>query len=182
MDNAHNKSVRLDLGCGLTKPSGFIGIDCFKHEKVDIVHDLNEGIPYPDSSVDAVRAFDFLEHLPDRINIMNEIWRVLKPGGSVEIMVPSTDGRGAFQDPTHVSFWNENSFWYFTDKKRDHLELGHRYGFNGEFKLVNLKKIINTTEWSQYDFKRKWKLMWNRFINYEIPIVHLHVFLECVKP
>jgi len=27
---------------------------------------------------------------------------------------PSTDGRGAFQDPTHVSFWNSNSFWYYT--------------------------------------------------------------------
>ena len=31
-------------------------------------------------------------------------------------MTPSTDGRGAFQDPTHVAFYNENSFWYFTDK------------------------------------------------------------------
>ena len=29
-------------------------------------------------------------------------------------LTPSTDGRGAFQDPTHVSFYNENSFWYFT--------------------------------------------------------------------
>ena len=27
----------------------------------------------------------------------------------------STDGRGAFQDPTHIAFWNENSFWYYTD-------------------------------------------------------------------
>ena len=30
--------------------------------------------------------------------------------------IPSTDGRGAFQDPTHVSYWNENSFLYYTDK------------------------------------------------------------------
>jgi hypothetical protein len=27
---------------------------------------------------------------------------------------PSTDGRGAFQDPSHVAFYNENSFWYLT--------------------------------------------------------------------
>lgn len=27
---------------------------------------------------------------------------------------PSTDGRGAFQDPAHRSWWNENSFWYVT--------------------------------------------------------------------
>lgn len=34
------------------------------------------------------------------------------------IEVPSTDGRGAWQDPTHVSFWNENSFWYYTQSSK----------------------------------------------------------------
>ena len=33
---------------------------------------------------------------------------------SLATLTPSTDGRGAFQDPTHVSFWNSNSFWYYT--------------------------------------------------------------------
>lgn len=46
---------------------------------------------------------------------MNEAWRVLKPSAAIEIFVPSTDGRGAFQDPTHVSFWNANTFAYFSD-------------------------------------------------------------------
>jgi hypothetical protein len=45
---------------------------------------------------------------------MGEIHRVLAHGGWAFIEVPSTDGRGAFQDPTHVSYWNENSFWYYT--------------------------------------------------------------------
>ena len=31
---------------------------------------------------------------------------------------PPTDGRGAWQDPTHVSFWNEHSFWYYTNKNK----------------------------------------------------------------
>ncbi len=47
---------------------------------------------------------------------MSEIHRVLAPGGWAFIQVPSTDGRGAFQDPTHVSYWNENSFLYYTDR------------------------------------------------------------------
>ena len=47
---------------------------------------------------------------------MNEAYRVLAPGGWLFIDVPSTDGRGAFQDPGHVSFWNENSFWYYTNR------------------------------------------------------------------
>ena len=36
------------------------------------------------------------------------------PQGWLLSQTPSTDGRGAFQDPTHVSFWNSNSFWYYT--------------------------------------------------------------------
>jgi hypothetical protein len=49
---------------------------------------------------------------------MKEIYRVLAPGGWLIAQVPSTDGRGAFQDPTHVSFWNENSFKYYTDHNK----------------------------------------------------------------
>jgi hypothetical protein len=43
----------------------------------------------------------------------NSIAAWLRRAGSCR-KPPSTDGRGAFQDPTHVSFWNSNSFWYYT--------------------------------------------------------------------
>jgi hypothetical protein len=49
---------------------------------------------------------------------MKEIHRVLAHGGWAFIDVPSTDGRGAFQDPRNVSFWNENSFYYYTRKEQ----------------------------------------------------------------
>lgn len=49
------------------------------------------------------------------IHFMNEAWRVLKPGGALKALIPSTDGRGWAQDPTHVSYWNENSILYFID-------------------------------------------------------------------
>ena len=62
-----------------------------------------------------VRAADFLEHIPDTVRLMNEIHRVLVPSGMLFSFTPSTDGRGAFQDPTHVTFFNENSFFYYTE-------------------------------------------------------------------
>ncbi len=130
--------LRVDLGCGPHKPDGFIGVDIFPGETVDIVADLNQGFPFEDHSVDELRAHDFIEHLPDRLKTMNEIWRVCKPGAIVDLFVPSSDGRGAFQDPTHVSFWNINSFLYYSIDSPQYLELCHRYGFRGAFKIISL--------------------------------------------
>ena len=105
---------KIDLGGAISKPRGYISLDT--HD-ADVVCDLREGIPYDDNSVGIVRAYDLLEHLPDQVFTMNEIWRVLAPGGWLLASIPSTDGRGAFQDPTHVSFWNENSLEYYTNPK-----------------------------------------------------------------
>jgi len=53
------------------------------------------------------------EHERCVVGLMNAIYRALVPGGCLLAATPSTDGRGAFQDPTHCSFWNiTDSFWY----------------------------------------------------------------------
>jgi len=105
--------LMVDIGGGLNPYPGYLAIDLRKD--ADIVCDLNNGIPLPDNSVGVLNASHIIEHLHDKTKIMAEIYRVLAPGGWAFIEVPSTDGRGAFQDPTHVSYWNENSFLYYTD-------------------------------------------------------------------
>lgn len=101
----------IDIGGGIDGRPGYVTID--QHGS-DIECDLNEGIPMEDNSCYVVNASHVIEHLRDPIKTMKEIHRVLAHGGWAFIEVPSTDGRGAFQDPTHVSFWNQNSFWYYT--------------------------------------------------------------------
>lgn len=110
--------MKIDLGCGRRKRGpDWVGFDCQALPGVDVVGDANEKLPFDDNCADEVAAFDFLEHVHNdkRIHIMTEIWRILKPGGVFISMTPSTDGRGAFQDPTHYAFWNINSFLYYTD-------------------------------------------------------------------
>lgn len=109
-----NGLLKVDIGGGLNPYPGYITVDT--RETADHVHDLNDGIPLPDNSVGVLNASHILEHLHDKTKIMSEIHRVLAHGGWAFIEIPSTDGRGAFQDPTHVSYWNENSFLYYTDK------------------------------------------------------------------
>ena len=67
---------------------------------------------------------------------MNETWRVLKPGGKAEIIVPTTEGPGAFQDPTHISFWNRNSFWYFESRNLYRERFADSYGIAAKFRVV----------------------------------------------
>ncbi len=105
--------VRLDLGCGTAKTSGFQGIDIYPYADVDHVFDFEkEGLKkFKESSVDMIRCIDFIQFIEDKHFTLEQIYKALKHNGTVDIQVPSTDGRGAFQDPDHKSFWNENSFF-----------------------------------------------------------------------
>lgn len=125
----------IDLGCGRRKIPGTYGIDCQRLDGVDLVCDCNEIIPLDDNVAESVNANDFLEHVQNdkRIHIMSEIWRILKPNGILYSITPSTDGRGAFQDPTHFAFWNENSFLYYTDDRYRNL-----YSIKPKFSVVEL--------------------------------------------
>lgn len=107
----------LDLGGRTGKPDGFLAVDKHDGPEVDIVGDVFSALRHmKDSTVGVIRAVDFLEHVVDKVRLINECHRVLAPDGMLLTSTPSSDGRGAFQDPTHVSYWNENSWWYYTDQ------------------------------------------------------------------
>lgn len=102
---------KIDIGGGLYPRKGYETVDI---KNGDIEADLNKKWPFKDGEVGVINASHILEHLVDKQHSMSEIHRVLAHGGYAFIEVPSTDGRGAFQDPTHISYWNENSFLYYT--------------------------------------------------------------------
>lgn len=129
---------RLDLGGAHGCPPGFTAVDAAlpRTDLPALGRRLRDhrGADWPDQvggdalellrelpadSVGCLRAVDFVEHLPraDMVPFMNEAYRVLAPDGFLLTLTPSSDGRGAFQDPTHTNFVNENSFWYYTDRE-----------------------------------------------------------------
>jgi glycosyltransferase involved in cell wall biosynthesis len=71
-------------------------------------------IPADDDSVAVLRAYDVLNRVADRAGLFNEAYRVLAHAGLMLTQTPSTDGRGAFQDPSAVAYYNENTFMYLT--------------------------------------------------------------------
>jgi glycosyltransferase involved in cell wall biosynthesis len=106
---------KIDIGGGLFPREGYESVDV---KNGMIIADLNKKWPFEDGEVGVINASHVIEHLVDKHHTMSEIHRVLADMAWVFIDVPSTDGRGAFQDPTHVSYWNQNSFWYYTRKEQ----------------------------------------------------------------
>ena len=107
-----NGLLKIDLGGGINGRPGYVTID---QQGAMINADLNQGIPLPDNSVGVINASHIIEHLYDKNKTKKKKNHLLAHGGWAFVEVPSTDGRGAFQDPTHVSYWNENSFLYYTN-------------------------------------------------------------------
>lgn len=129
--------MNLNLGCADDIRAGYVNVDLFPYEGIDIIEDLSA----PDwiwstSTIDEILAFDIIEHLPNKINTMNECWRILKPGGVLNIVVPTTNGTGAFQDPTHVSYWNRRSFLYYEYGNIYRDRFAAAYGIKAAFRVI----------------------------------------------
>lgn len=58
---------------------------------------------------------DVLEHIPDLVTTMKNGLDILETGGEFEISVPYDLSLGAWQDPTHVRAFNENSWVYYCE-------------------------------------------------------------------
>ena len=128
-----NNLLAIDLGGGINPRTGYKTADL--RENADYIMDLDGQWQWQENSVGVFRAADTLEHLKNPVAVMNKAYDALAPGGWFFIAVPSTDGRGAFQDPTHISFWNENSFWYYTDPKY----AKYIPEFTGKFQVAQLR-------------------------------------------
>ena len=107
------------MGCGPNKREGFIGLDQFPFPGVDHVLALGRDVlPFGDGSVDEVHASHFVEHLDavERCQLFNELYRVMKPGATMTMIVPHFGSNRAYGDPTHK--WPPiGEFWFFYLKR-----------------------------------------------------------------
>lgn len=161
-------AVILELGCGPHKREGRIGIDRLDFPEVDIVADLNEGLPYfPDHSVDEIHSKSLFEHIEDLGFFMREIVRVLKKGRKNYCFVPHFSNPYYYSDYTHTKFFGLYTFYYFVDpeyqlhRKVPHFYTGvririlrQRLVFQSPFRGMNfikklVERIVNINHWTQ---------------------------------
>lgn len=101
----------LNLGCGKDIRFGWFNVDVVDFEGIDEVVDLNK-LPWPflDNSVDQICCRMVLEHLDiSTAEFFKEVHRILRKGGTIQIIVPHYSGRYAFYDE-HKKFFTYQAF------------------------------------------------------------------------
>lgn len=131
--------MRLDLACGKTPKEGFIGVDLVG--SVVTVNLFDVPWPWQNESVDEIYCSHFVEHVPDLVSFMNECYRILKPGGTMEIAHPYQHNNRAWQDPTHVRALNEMSWAYYDAEWREANKLDH-YAIATDFEVTDLEYVL----------------------------------------
>lgn len=112
----------LNLGCGFIHIKGADNADNNPDCKPQLVFDINdERWPIDTETYGWVVMMNVLEHLSDGLHAIGEAWRVLKPGGHLDIVVPHWLHKSSIEDPTHVRFFSHQSaeYWKATTYTRN---------------------------------------------------------------
>lgn len=157
----------LDVGCGINKLPGAIGLDRNPASRADVLADL-DCFPYPfrDSAFDRLQAIHVIEHVSDVIRTMEEFHRLVRAGGEVLIVTPHYTDFSSFCDPTHRWHLNSFSLRYFGE---DHGGFGYYSGAKFAENSVRVK-LLSLWKWLGFEWlvnasprARKW---WEYYLCY----------------
>lgn len=159
----------LDVGCGINKKPGAIGVDRNPATAADVLADLDR-FPYPfrDSSFDALQAVHVIEHLSDVIRTMEEFHRLVRPGGEVYVVTPHYTDFSSFCDPTHRWHLNSFSLRYFGED-----DAGYGYYSGVRFRENSVRvKLLALWRWLGFEFLvnhfPRFRRFWEHYLCYVV--------------
>jgi len=169
----------LDVGCGLKKFPGAIGIDRNPATGADVLCDLDRfPYPFPDGSFHRIRAVHVLEHLADLIAAMEEFHRLLAPGGRLLIVTPHFSDFSSFCDPTHRRHLSSFSFRYFGE---DHGGFG--YYARARFREISVRvRLLAFWRWLEplVNGSRRFRRFWEYYLCFVVRGKFIEIELEKV--
>lgn len=143
--------VRLNLGCGRDIRDGWVNVDVHDAPGVDVVCDLDDHpkLPYDDDTVDEIYASHLIEHMWRPLPLLEELWRVARPGSTAVFRCPYGSSDDADEDPTHVRRMFLNSWGYFGQP----FFWNKDYGYRGDWQpvLVQLRLYPNVSDISDQE-------------------------------
>jgi len=141
--------MKLNLGCGKDLREGFVNADMFKSEGVDKVMDINS-FPWPlkDNQFEYVLCSRIIEYSFDIGKVMNELHRITKDGGIIEIISPYHKSEGAFK---HASFVTKDTPTAYVAKTKFKVLVSKNICQGKLRKFIPFKKFLDSFLWNIYD-------------------------------
>ena len=158
----------LDLGCGRRRKDHYAGVDRNLRADANLVADLECSLPFCDASFDAVWLSHVFEHIEDTVGLLEEIWRVSKPGKMVEIAGPHfSSPHIVWGDPAHrrglslgtFRCFIEESDWFVTSARFEIRSCNLIKG-NSSFRGVGRKWWY----WPAVIWNKAWQMLANRSV------------------
>jgi len=187
--------LTVELGCGPRKryPRS-IGIDAIAYDGVDIVGDAMEALrALPEGCADLVTSSHFLEHVPDVGSFLDEMARVVRPGGRIEVIVPHFAHPYFSSDPTHTHRFGLYTFSYLTEESLFRRRVPG-YVRRTNLQLVKVDLIFKSSRpfYARYAFKRVLGMLFNssRYLQelyeenlcYLFPCYEIRYLMQKVEP
>ena len=188
MANNLSKMKILDVGCGANKYEGAIGLDNNPRTAADVIHDLGE-VPYPfaDNEFDLIVSRHVVEHVPDVMAFVTELYRITRPGGKIQLVTPHYTNPDWATDPTHRNHFNSYTFNtflpdrqvfdFYTDVRlkpvKTYVSLANLW------RALGLEFIVNLDRKSpSFRFTRKF---WEFYLSYIFRGKELYFEFEVIK-
>lgn len=178
----------LDVGCGSNKFEGAIGLDNNPRTAADVIHDLGSvPYPFPDNEFDLIVSRHVVEHVPDVMAFVTELYRITKAGGKIHLVAPHYTNGDWATDPTHRNHLNSFSFNtfqadrqvfdFYTDVRlrpvKTYVSLANLWRATGLEFIVNLDRFSPS-----FRFTRKF---WEYYLSYICRGKELHFEFEVIK-
>lgn len=179
---APQKLPILDVGCGINKYPGSIGLDRNPNTRADVIADLDI-VPYPfrGDSFREIRATHVIEHVSDVIATLEEFHRLLAPGGRAVIITPHYTDFSSFCDPTHKWHLNSFSLRYFGEDNG-----GYGYYSGARFReILTHVRLLAFWRYTGFEFlvnaSRAFRRFWEFYLCYVIRGKVIEWHLEALK-
>jgi len=181
---------RLNVGCGDDIKKGWVNLDFHNKNGADVIFDLNniflgKKLPFKDNFFGYVYCSHVLEDFSEPIKIMDELFRVCKIGGRVEIRVP-------FETRTWLNIDHKRGFSLFSFLDYFDRKTGNKVSYGD--KIIPMK--IEAMEYYNYDKKCNlflyfmknfgvwfyntlgFKIVEQTFIKFLFPIINIRVIFK----
>ena len=179
----------LDIGCGVNKTPGAVGMDVNPRTEADVIHDLDDlPYPFPDNEFDEVIGRHVIEHVRDPMGVMCELHRITRPGGLVKLVAPHWTNPDWATDLTHRNHLNSYSFRNLTNERAV-------FTFYTDVRYRQRQarvSVLKLWKWMGFEFfinldhcfprLRFFRQIWEHYLNAIVRGKEIYFELEVIKP